>query len=221
MLPWVPAVQETPPDGRRERKKSRTRDDLVAAATHLFAKNGYDRTTIEQITEWADVSARTFFRYFASKEDVLFPEVFANETLLAAVARQPGTSNDLEAIRDAYVDLLPNDEPSFQAALQLKKAVRSTPALEGRDLALQRQFRDSLALAVAQRRHLDTPDDLAQLVAALAQSVIHLAFDTWAAADGDADLEALLHHYFDLAQRIVTPPLTRRRPSVKAKRTHP
>jgi AcrR family transcriptional regulator len=204
MLPWGPEAGAPVPDGRRERKKSRTRQDLVDAATRLFASQGYGNTTIEQITELADVSVRTFFRHFASKEDVLFPRRFHTEALLAAVAGQPEASSDLRAIRDAFVGLLSFDEVALRGALLFRKAVRSDPALEGRDLAMQRQFRSYLALAAARRRGLDEPDELAEMAAALAHAVIALAFDQWADSDGEADLEKLLDRKFDLADRVVS-----------------
>ena len=82
--------------------------------------------------------------------------------------------------------------------------MRSDPALEGRDLAVQRQFRHYLALAAARRRGLDGPDELAEMAAALAHAVIALAFDQWADSDGEADLEKLLDRKFDLADRVVS-----------------
>jgi AcrR family transcriptional regulator len=206
MLPWALEESEVP-DSRRERKKSRTHDELVAAATQLFATNGYEQTSIEQITELVDVSTRTFFRHFASKEEVLFPQTFPTEALLAATAAQPESSNDLQAIRDAYVELLPKDEVGLQKALLLKRAVQSTSTLEGRQLMLQRQFRGHLATALARRRGLDEPDDRAELAAALAESVIHLVFDKWAAMDGKGDLEALLVEQFELVDELLAPPV--------------
>lgn len=56
---------------RRERKKIQLRDALITASYELFAEKGFDETRIEDITEKVDVSTRTFFRYFASKEGVV------------------------------------------------------------------------------------------------------------------------------------------------------
>jgi AcrR family transcriptional regulator len=201
---WGPESAEAEPDGRRERKKSRTRQDLVEAATRLFAAQGFSKTTVEQITNLADVSVRTFFRHFSSKEEVLFPKRYHTDALLAAVAAQADAPSELRVIRDAFAGLLAFDEAGLQRALLFRKAVRSDPALEGRELAMQRQFTRYLALAVARRRGLDQPDETAEMVAALAQSVIALAFDQWTDSDGQADLGKLLNQKFDLADRIVS-----------------
>ncbi len=72
------------PVGRRERHKARTREDLQRAARELFARQGFAATTVQQIADAADVSQRTFFRYFRSKEDLLVLDVAA---LFAAVER--------------------------------------------------------------------------------------------------------------------------------------
>ncbi|MEV1026132.1 TetR/AcrR family transcriptional regulator [Streptomyces sp. NPDC050264] len=65
-------VSETSrPMGRRERSKQRVRESLYSSALSLFVEQGYDRTTIEQITDRADVSRATFFNYFQRKDDLI------------------------------------------------------------------------------------------------------------------------------------------------------
>ncbi|WP_019632856.1 TetR/AcrR family transcriptional regulator [Actinomadura atramentaria] len=90
--------------GLRERKKQRTRHALASAALRLFAERGYEETTIADIAAAADVSPRTFFGYFASKEDVLFAEI---DERLAQVGRRlaerPPGETPLETIRHATV----------------------------------------------------------------------------------------------------------------------
>ncbi|MGP3929503.1 TetR family transcriptional regulator [Nonomuraea sp. KM88] len=61
-------------DGLRERKKRRTREALIAAAVELFRRQGYEATTVAQIAAAADVSTRTFFLHFPTKEDVVLPD---------------------------------------------------------------------------------------------------------------------------------------------------
>lgn len=124
---WGSESAEAVPDGRRERKKSRTRQDLVEAATKLFAAQGFSNTTVEEITELADVSVRTFFRHFASKEEVLFPQRYHTDALLSAVADQPEASSDLRAIRDAFISLLTFDEAGNEHCCSARPCGRTLP----------------------------------------------------------------------------------------------
>jgi AcrR family transcriptional regulator len=92
--------------GRRERKKLATRRALEAAAMRLFTDKGFDGTTVEEISEAADVSARTFFRYFATKDEVLFGD------------HEPR----LQMMRD-LLDGRPSDEPIMASLEVLLRAL--------------------------------------------------------------------------------------------------
>src|SRR4029077_2252298 len=87
--------------GLRERKKQRTRETRPRAAHELFAERGYHATTLPEIAEAADVSTRTIFAYFPSKEDILFsdfPEM--KEALTQALAERPEGVEALETVRE-------------------------------------------------------------------------------------------------------------------------
>src|SRR5213595_804734 len=74
-----------PRAGLRERKKQRTRETIARAAHELFAERGYHATTLPDIAEAADVSTRTIFAYFPSKEDILFSDFAAMKDALETV----------------------------------------------------------------------------------------------------------------------------------------
>src|SRR5712671_5225621 len=86
--------------GLRERKKQRTRETIARAARELFAERGYHATTLPDIAEAADVSTRTIFAYFASKEDILFSDFpLMKEALADALAERPQGEDALETVR--------------------------------------------------------------------------------------------------------------------------
>ncbi|WP_030164758.1 TetR family transcriptional regulator [Spirillospora albida] len=101
-----PAEPGSPPPGRRERKKLQTRESLIDAAFRLFAEKGFDATTVEEIADAVDISSRTFFRYFASKEDVALTfQEEQSRALMAALAARPPDEPIMTAIRRTVVGI--------------------------------------------------------------------------------------------------------------------
>jgi AcrR family transcriptional regulator len=103
--------------GRRERKKQTTRQALVDAAVELFTERGFDGTTVAQIAERADVSARTFFLHFASKEDVLTGGGAARVELVLGVLASPRPGESAVDVLARATHLVIDDHPPQEAQL--------------------------------------------------------------------------------------------------------
>ena len=89
----------------RERKKRHTQESLLRAALELFTTQGYERTTVDEIAEAVDVSQRTFFRYFAGKEDAAFAvQQMTEAAFVAAVRARPPHEAPMEALRQAFLE---------------------------------------------------------------------------------------------------------------------
>src|SRR5947209_4159392 len=122
--------------GRRERKKRDTRRALASAALRLAAERGPDHLTIEEVAEAADVSVRTFFNYFSSKEEAIVgadPEAQAilAERLLARPASEP----PLTALRNMFVETFSGGDRRWADERVLRQQlVREHPSLLPRHL---------------------------------------------------------------------------------------
>lgn len=149
----------------RERKREQTRTRLIEAALALFLKHGYDGTTIDDIADAANVSRRTFFHYFKSKEDVAvtWQDSFA-EGLVAAIAAEPAGSDPLTMAERALIARL--GKVSAEDAVALTQLIQNTPELLARDSAkyegMERMFVEALT-----NRFPKKSDELAVRLAAM------------------------------------------------------
>lgn len=145
-------------DGLRERKRRRTRQALVDAATRLFAERGYERTTVADIAAEAEVGTRTFFSYFASKEELLFPD--AEERIDAAVRaieeRLPGDAPVDVLLRAFGQVLITSDDLTGPMGALRTRMVDSELAVERMGRAFQAQAQRRIAPALLKAY----PDDL-------------------------------------------------------------
>jgi AcrR family transcriptional regulator len=180
---------------RRERKKQQTRDALIRAALELFEAKGYEHTTVREITDAVDVSERTFFRYFASKEDLALSFVRDGAgALVAALAARPLAEDPLTALRRAFrasLDAITGDrdKPSYLSVLEL---IESTPTLLAAHLRYFHDHDEALVAVLAAREGVDPDaDPRPRLIIALFATLVSLAIRDWRAA-GAGDTEAML-----------------------------
>jgi AcrR family transcriptional regulator len=123
----------------RERKRERTRQAIVDAAVDLFERHGYEGTTIADIAAAAEIGTRTFFSYFASKEEVLFPDSDARvaAAVAAIAARKPG-DRPADLLVRVLRDINENStEMASPTALLRMRLIQTVPAVRGRGLQLQ------------------------------------------------------------------------------------
>ena len=165
--------------GRRERKKRATRAALSEAALRLSIERGIDNVMVEQIADEVDVSVRTFFNYYSSKEEAIVAgDVAVAESLVDAFRGRPRGELVLAALRHAVLAVL--DEDSYRERVQRMQALRRTPSLLPYQLAAFVAQERSLAVAVAERVGCDADRDLyPALVAASAMAGLRVAVHRW------------------------------------------
>jgi len=178
--------------GLRERKKQRTRAAIVDAAVRLCMRQGYQQTTVDQIAGAAEVSPRTFSRYFPNKEAVvgaLTEET--SERVAVALARQPRGITEHQALVCAHVEVFAAAERGEPGAMSFDRLggflriVTGSPMLS---LALFtfRPDGPNRAVIQAMARRMDVPAD---------HPAVRILFDTWAvlmaAALGDPNAAML------------------------------
>lgn len=203
MKPWeVPVPQITPPvaiqppasdagrerltpgTDRRLRKKQRTRDALMHAAFELFAAKGYEHTAVREITDAVDVSERTFFRYFASKEDLVLSFIREGEAAFAqALAARPPEEDPLTAARHAFHSSLrdlSDRTGNIAPYLSVLRLVDSTPDLLAAHLRYIHDRDEAVIRVLAEREGVDSGTDLRpRLLAAAIGTLVFLANRDW------------------------------------------
>jgi AcrR family transcriptional regulator len=142
----LPPVNDQP--GLRERKKQRTRETIARAAQQLFAERGYHATTLPDIAEAADVSTRTIFSYFPSKEDILFSDFpVMKEALAHALAERPEGEEALVTVREFILSSFKMEKSELED--QVSECVKSDETLRSHLRARIAQLEELIAAAIA------------------------------------------------------------------------
>lgn len=185
------------PRGLRERKKFATHRTLTLTAVRLIAERGLDQVTVEDISSEAGVSARTFFNYFASKEDavlIAFPDQVERTT---AVARRlldvPAEVEPLPALVSAFRAEIEVIEENPEEWLARMAIITANPSLISRVVAAQMPAEQILLAAVAERTGQDPVKDLYPgLLLGVIGSAMHAAIRRWCAFDGKKPIAGLI-----------------------------
>ena len=146
-------------------------DRVVTAAFELFAADGYDATTVEAITGRAGVARRTFFRYFRSKDDVIFPDherlLALAEERLATLGRRPPVA----AVCDATTLVFEHYISTPERSIERYRLTRLVPALRAREIASVHAYHRSFTRYLTARFVAGTTDSAATADAALRAEV--------------------------------------------------
>ena len=164
-----------------ERRMARTRRELADAAARLFIERGYDQTTVEDIVAEVEISARTFFRYFGSKEEVVASlwrwgvEELVDE--LRAVPKELALQDALRAAVAATCRHAAENPAQTRSFLLM---VRDTPALRARRMQVAYGQQQDLASCLAERIGRPATDLRVTLISGAVVMAINTAFERWA-----------------------------------------
>ena len=196
------------PVNRRERKKLETRAALEQAALRLFAEKGYEQTTVEEIAEAADVAVRTFFRYFSSKQHVLFGDVAHDRVtrLRSELAARPLDEPILESVH-AVMEATDIADPEEQRQIMMRlRLLEHQPSLVTTYLQLSYELRQLVAEFVAERTGLSLERDPYPLIVATAFSACwDIALSVWSATNGERSLREVRREVFAVLTAGIEP----------------
>jgi AcrR family transcriptional regulator len=187
--------------GLRERKKQKTRWAIQEHALRLFAEQGYEATTVDQIAAAAEISPSTFFRYFKTKEDLVVEDEY-DAMLEAGLREQPPDKPALLAIREtvrlAFAQMTTADRAKL---LERSKLVFSVPALHARSIENLLSTIDLIRHAMAERTGRDADDVEVRAFAGAVVGALTAVVTMWIEGDGKVDLGDLVDQALGYLER--------------------
>ncbi|MGW2405423.1 TetR/AcrR family transcriptional regulator [Streptomyces sp. NPDC001739] len=205
--------QTAPGGGLRARKKQRTRDALIRAALELFTEQGYEETTVDEIAEAVDVSQRTYFRYFANKEDVTFAvQEMVEARFLDELTARPASEDPLTALRSAVMVAWDDIGGAIESVVPVElymrtyRMIESTPTLVASHLRRSSELEERIAGLIAQRAGLDVDaDPRPRVLVAAFCGVMRVAGKVWGEGPdcSVASIRELTQSYLDHIQPAI------------------
>jgi AcrR family transcriptional regulator len=181
--------------GLRERKKRRMREQLKSTALSEFAARGYERVTVEEIAHTCDVSPRTFYRYFPTKEHVLLEQSALQMDVVALALRaRPADESPAQALQRALLAAAALGADTRFHALDHLRILRTVPAVLH---TIQARSVHSATTALAERMGVPGADLEARVIASALMAANRVALTAWLDSDGRVPLVDLVEEAFE------------------------
>jgi AcrR family transcriptional regulator len=188
--------------GLRERKKAKTRWAIQEHALRLFAAQGYEATTVDQIAAAAEISPSTFFRYFPTKEDVVVQDEY--DDLFLEAFRQAGPALDPVAVLRAAIAKVAGtlDQQEWDKSMARSRLVLSVPALRARSMENFMVMAQRAAAVLAEGAQLPPDDPTVLAITGACLGVFCSVALSWSVSDSIATLTARLDATFRVLEGI-------------------
>ena len=187
--------------GLRERKQEKQRSELVAVGMRLFASQGFDATTVDEIAEAAGVSRRTLFRYFGTKGDIVMQWARGTTTVLTAALRaRPPSEEPLRSLHAAFIEMCGSFTGSPQELRATSMMIEHTASLRPFSLLKHARWEDALA-AVLGERSPDSGELRCALLARISVAAFRSALDEWLRLGDHSSPLQHLDRAFDIIRR--------------------
>lgn len=173
--------------GLRERKKVRTRDAILHAAIELFERKGYEHTTVEEIAEAADVSPRTFFRYFDSKVEAVMTPKDDRSDFSSLIAARPPEEGPVEAMRQVVRSTLGALVVENPLMVRQMRIMMGTPSLNAVAREHFNEHSADMASEFAERLGVPADDLRPHVIAAAIGNCIWTVVNRWVAEEGSPE----------------------------------
>lgn len=193
--------------GLRQRKKTSTRQALLDAALRLFDEKGFAGTSVDEIAAAADVSRSTFFRYFGSKESVLFgASDEAGQLFIDLLEARPPKEGHFEAFEEALVQLAEarGGTSGKEASRLLNELFRLDPSLRLRRVMETDRWASAIAETLAERAGRSAPSTEDRLATLICTAVAEEVGDAWREIEGDTPVVESVRAGFARARDIVS-----------------
>jgi AcrR family transcriptional regulator len=171
-----------------DRRRRLVRADIGRVAIDLFAERGFDAVTVDDIAAAAGISQRTFFRYFATKDEVVLDyERRLLERLVTVVAERPAVEGPVTALRNAYLvtsQVAPEDR---ERVVQLGRILAAAPDLRATAHGARTAPNDALVDVAARRMGVPADDPRPRVAVAAMTSVAAAEWAAWVEGGGEGD----------------------------------